>query len=83
MRAVLVIATLAAVVAAPTAQAAWGPALRPAGSARTAQTVLAVNGTGTVAATWVSDAGGMTVVRAAVGTAAMCCDGPGIALSRG
>ncbi len=65
----LLIAALAALVAAPTAQAGWSPVIRPAGSGRASGTALAVDGSGRVAAAWVSEAGGVTVVRAATGTA--------------
>jgi hypothetical protein len=61
------VAVVAAMVAPSSAQGAWFPPLRPAGSGHTSEVSLAVNGEGQVGTAWVGKIDGLTSVHAAVG----------------
>ena len=60
-------AVVAALVAPSSAEGAWSPPLRPAGSSHASEVSLAVNGAGQVGTAWVGTNHGVTSVRAAVG----------------
>ncbi len=68
MRPVLLAAAalVAGAVPATTAQAAWGPVLRPAASAEAQQTSVAVNARGDVGVAWLQEQRRFATVRAAV-----------------
>jgi hypothetical protein len=68
MRRVLLPILSAAIVAPSSAQAAWGPVLRPSGSGGASATALAVGASGDVVTAWTRETGGTVAVRAAVGT---------------
>ena len=60
-------AVVAALVAPSSAEGAWSPPLRPAGSSHASEVSLAVDGAGQVGTAWVGTNDGVTSVRAAVG----------------